>query len=96
MAVRSESLSVARFNMHGFNNSWLYLQDLCKVFDLIFIQEHWLSTSQLHYFNDIDGDFVAYAESGMNDLHCLVQGRHYGGVAVLIRKSLRNSYFCQS
>jgi len=38
---------ICSFNMHGFNNSESYLHNLCSSNDMIFVQEHWLVSSQL-------------------------------------------------
>ena len=76
--------------MHGFNNSRHYLQHLCLSNDIIFIQEHWLMSSKLCDFNDIDKDFNFYGCSAMDNV-CemgLVRGRPFGGVGVLYRRSL--------
>jgi len=43
------SLRIATYNMHGVNSNWSYVQDLCDNYDIIFIQEHWLMESKLHY-----------------------------------------------
>ena len=63
-------LVLASFNMHGFHSNWVYLQDLCKLCDLIVVEEHWLASPQLHYLNDVDLDFKCYSRSSMdNALH---------------------------
>jgi hypothetical protein len=37
-------LSFLTYNMHGFNQGHVFLEELCKTnaYDVIFIQEHWL------------------------------------------------------
>jgi len=87
------TVSLASFNMHGFNNSWLYLQELTHNHDLIFVQEHWLSSNQLNYLHDINPDFVVYAFSGMNEACSsgILRGRPFGGVAVLCHSNISNN-----
>jgi exonuclease III len=106
---QSSGLRIATFNMHGFNNSWHYLQHLSKSCDIIFIQEHWLANSKLHYLDSINDEFIMHAKSGMDAASDdrILTGRPYGGVAVMWRKSLCNnvslckhdaegSYFCEN
>lgn len=54
LANGSQSVTLATFNMHGFNTSWSYLQDLCVFSDIIFIQEHWLTPSKLDYLHSVN------------------------------------------
>ena len=99
MADISRSLSIVSLNMHGFNSSWLHLKELCNSYDIIFVQEHWLMESQLHYLDEIHKDFCVYSKSAMNS-KCeqgIVSGRPFGGIAVLWRASLRKYIsFCSS
>ena len=83
-------LVLASFNMHGFHSNWVYLQDLCKLCDLIVVEEHWLASPQLHYLNDVDLDFKCYSRSSMDNALCegLHTGRPFGGVAILYKKHL--------
>jgi len=85
-------VSIASFNMHGFNNSWLYLQELMQNYQIIFVQERWLSSSKLSYLNEVSSDYVAYAVSGMNEACStgLLRGRPFGGVAVLCHFTISN------
>ena len=93
--MNSSKLSICSFNVQGFDNSWNYVQYLLKTVDIMFIQEHWLLSSNLSHINDLNNDFVGYSKSSM-DLKCsngLFVGRHFGGVAVLWNKSLGNCRF---
>ena len=39
---------ICSYNLHGLNQGKPLLDDLCKQFSIIFVQEHWLSTEQLY------------------------------------------------
>ena len=84
------TLRICTLNLHGFNNSKLYLQDLCKNNDIVCIQEHWLTSPQLLKFNDVHEDFSFYGCSAMDNVCAkgLLRGRPFGGVGFLFRKSL--------
>ena len=67
MASDVVSLRVSSFNMHGFNNSAAYLNELCSNNDAIFIQEHWLMSTLLLKFDIIHGDFAFIGRSAMDN-----------------------------
>ena len=76
-------ITIATFNLHGFSKSSNYLKDCINSHSGIwFIQEHWLSESQLHQFQKIDAQFVA--RSGMEDAVSsgIYRGRPFGGVSI--------------
>jgi len=84
MAVR-HSLSVATYNMHGFNQGRSYLSSLCADVDIIFVQEHWLATFDLNRLYSVHDNMVCFASSAMDDVisqDCL-HGRPFGGVAII-------------
>jgi hypothetical protein len=83
-----ETLVITSLNSRGFNVSKPpYINDVLVKSDVLSLQKHWLSESQLSVFCDLNPDFLAHAISGINSDHIL-HGRPYGGCAILIRKSL--------
>ena len=80
-----ENLSIVSYNCHGFNNGLSYLPVLLDSFDVILLQEHWLSDSELTklYFSG----FVTNAISGFDD-SVLLHGRPLGVVPFSIAKTL--------
>ena len=42
-----EKLSIASFNCHGYNNGLSYILVLLDSSDIVLLQEHWLSDSEL-------------------------------------------------
>lgn len=92
LQANGELFSVISFNLHGLNNSRSYLTDLCNNPDvfIIAVQEHWLTPSTLHVFNDIHPDFMGFGISAMNSklTSGVFKGRPFGGVAFLWRKSI--------
>ena len=81
--------------MHGYNQGFLYLKDLCQHADIVFIQEHWLYPSNLHLLDKICTDFVCFSSSAVGELvdKGATIGRPFGGVAVLVRAKVATS--CQ-
>ena len=76
------------WNCYGFKTSIYDIEKLCKSYDLIFIQEHWLRSDELDCFNSVHNDFTGQGLSGMATDKNILTGRPYGGVGVLWRKSL--------
>jgi hypothetical protein len=82
--------SIATLNLHGFRNSWSYVQELTSKYDIIFVQEHWLLSCELNYLQSINDNFTVYAKSAMDDKISsgILHGRPFGGVAALVHKRL--------
>ena len=90
-----DRLNILSLNCHGFNFSTaLYLQRICKDYDVLLLQETWLSNANCHIISDAFPDFSMYHNSAMEDRlqSGIRQGRPYGGTAVLIRNSICRSH----
>src|SRR2546425_355558 len=81
---------ICSYNMFGFNNGLPLLNNLCNRFDIILLQEHWLSTNDLFKLNYIDSNFTSFAVSAMNSKieSGLLVGRPFGGTAILVHTNL--------
>jgi len=53
----SSNVNIVSYNMHGINQGGAMLMELCMSYDLIFCQEHWLSSDQLFKLNDMADGF---------------------------------------
>ena len=84
-----DSIRLVSYNCRGWNSGVTFLRDYSTVFDLCFLQEHWLFQSQLALL-DFSNDFSSHGISGMDD-SVLLRGRPYGGCGIIFRKSLRNN-----
>jgi exonuclease III len=85
-----KNLNICSYNMHGFNNGNSFLKVLCNDNDILFVQEHWLLSQHLAKLNNINNDFIVYGVSAMDAASSrgILRGRPFGGVGVLIHKSL--------
>ena len=88
-------LSVLTFNMHGFNQGCTVLQELCEcnIYDVIFVQEHWMAPPLINKILNISNKYVGFGISAMEATVSarLVRGRpHGGGSAILIKEKLSN------
>jgi len=91
MAVILSDQQLASFNCKGLSNGRPIISDL-QSHDICLIQEHWLFSDHLKQLNSINSDFlsVAFGVSSMESSVPL-QGRSYGGCAILFRNSLIGS-----
>ena len=78
------------YNCQGLKSSIHDVQALCSSYDLIFIQESWLFQYELPILSRIDSEFEGFGLSAIDDTTNIVQGRPYGGMAILIRKKYRS------
>ena len=84
-------LSVCTFNCNSLKNSCVTIAELCTKSDIIFLQETWLSKFELFMLNNIHTDFIGLGVSAFDSSDALLNGRPYGGVAVLWKRSLQSS-----
>ena len=81
-------LSIATFNCRGFNfTKSSYIDRLLSSCDVLFLQEHWLSDSQLFQLGKININFSSHAICGFDNNEVL-SGRPYGGCAILWRSDI--------
>ena len=77
-----DSLSILTYNMHGFNQGSTLLQDICNStkYDIIFIQEHWLTPSNTVKLLNISENYVGFGISVMETAVSkgLLRGRPWG------------------
>src|SRR6267154_5886360 len=86
----SYNLKICSYNMFGFNNGLPMLNSLCINFDVIFLQEHWLSSNDLCKLNYVDINFTSFGVSAMNSKmeNGIFSGRPFGGTAFLVKSNL--------
>ena len=88
--VSTTSLQIVTYNLHGFNQGKILLNNLCDSFDIIAVQEHWLSDHDLNKFSLFHSDFQGVAWSAMTDRlsNGILMGRPFGGIGLLVKKAL--------
>jgi len=82
------NLKVATYNCKNVKSSIHEIQELCKINDIIFLQETWLFEQDLPLLSGISLEHYALGTSSINCSESLVTGRPHGGLAILWRKSL--------
>ena len=82
-------MSNVTYNCHGFKfTKTLYINNILTNCDVLFIQDHWLSSSQLSQIDHINyPNFLCHAVSGFDNSEVL-SGRPYGGCAILWRSDM--------
>ena len=87
----TRNIKIASYNSYGSGCGRLeYINKLCNDHDIVLIQEHWLVSQQFHIYNNKLNNFNSYCISGITDSKIL-NGRPYGGCAVLWNKNMMAS-----
>lgn len=85
-------LIIVSYNLHGLNQGIVGLHELISKISphVIFIQEHWLTSSNLYKLDNISADYYSFGSSAMNNITAAgpLYGRPFGGTSILIRKNL--------
>jgi len=91
-----DNLKVITYNLHGYNQGKAMLPSLCKSYDIILLQEHWLLPNEICKLDSVSCDFLSVATSAMTGaMSCGIRrGRPFGGVGFLIRKSILPYFRC--
>ena len=81
-------LKICSYNCRGYNNSKsAYINQLLSQVDMLCLQEHWLSDSQLSVLGSVNLDYAVCGVSGFDNSEIL-RGRPYGGCAIMWRQDL--------
>lgn len=57
-----------------------------KPVDIMFLQEHWLHENDIHFLSGISDKYLYTGNSGMTKCTDIIQGRRFGGTAILWNK----------
>ena len=72
--------SILTFNMHGFNQGETFLVETgaSLLYDVICVQEHWLSTDNISKLAGISEDYIVFGQSAMSaeTASGILHGRH--------------------
>ena len=71
------------YNCRGLVSSLRDVQDLCKKFHIIALQETWLPKQSLSYLSSICSSHHAFGISSVDFESGLIAGRPFGGTAIL-------------
>jgi hypothetical protein len=87
------NLRMFSYNCRGYNVTKLpYIASLLTSCDILFLQEHWLSESQLLNLNNINSTHMSMGTCGFGNDEILM-GRPYGGCAILWPVNLKGSTY---
>jgi len=90
---KCKGLRFLSLNCHGINDGIIsYLSRIIKGYDIVLLQETWLSDFSCKRLADISSEFVFFHTSAMEDKLSMgiLSGRPFGGTAILIRHYLAN------
>lgn len=84
-------MNLITFNCKNVKRSVNCVRSLCKTVDILLLQETWLYPHDLSFLETIDQDFSYTAKSSVDTTAGICNGRSYGGLAILWRRSAFNS-----
>ena len=84
---RSNNIKILSFNCAGVSNKIPIISDFCSNFDVILLQETWLTPDNINFLNTAHADFCSHSVSAVKLDQPLV-GRPHGGLSILWRRSL--------
>ena len=88
-AQTTDKLVIKSYNSTGCNEQKLsYLNEQAKSADILLVQEHWLFDSNSSKLSNGIKDYTGKVVSGMDENEKVIQGRPFGGCAIMWRKSI--------
>ena len=83
----SNNINIISFNCAGVPNKLPVIDNFCSNYDIIFLQETWLTSVNINILDTVHEDFCSHSVSAV-DLGGPMLGRPHGGVSVLWKRSL--------
>ena len=87
------SLRVVTYNMHGFNQGFSTIRDLCLSVspDIFLLQEHWFTPANFNKSDNMFPQYFTFGNAAMasSTERGTLRGRPFGGVTFLINSDLR-------
>ena len=84
-----KGVPISSLNYYGIKTSLYQVYELCDMSDIVFLQETLLFTHELSILSTLHPEFEGMGVSAIDSSSGIITGRPYGGVAILIRKNLR-------
>ena len=90
-----EEFSIISYNMHGFRQGRDMLDRICSNIlpHVLFIQEHWKGPVDMSDILKFSPNYIGFGQSAMTETleHGILVGRPFGGVGILIKKSIASN-----
>ncbi|CAH0729092.1 unnamed protein product, partial [Brenthis ino] len=88
MDATKSDIIIASFNCRSIKRSLEHVRSLCKISDILVLQETWLLPHDIDFIHRVDEDFGCFAKSSVDTSTGIMRGRPYGGLALFWRKSI--------
>jgi len=92
LATMAKPFTVISYNLHGINQGESLLKDIFINYlpDVVFVQEHWLSSINMHNLLSMSTNYYCLSTSAMEQsIQCgILRGRPFGGVAIFFANEL--------
>ena len=86
-------MSLATFNIKGFQSNRNDYNELLQKFDILLLQEHWLFNFEQDILKQYQTDFTSFTRhvDDFDPISPISRPRGYGGIAVIYKKTLSPS-----
>ena len=84
-----DNLRITSSNCFGLKTSLYQVYELCEISDIVFLQETLLFSHELSMLSTLHPEFEGMGVSAIDSTSGIITSRPFGGVAILIRKKLR-------
>ena len=83
-----KGLSIVSYNCRGIKNPIVDIKKLCEAYEIIFLQETWITKQNLDFLSIISDHHYSFGYSSIDECDELRKGRPCGGTAILWKKEL--------
>lgn len=84
-------IRICTFNCRGVKSSMPEIWQLCEMYDIVCLQEHWLLPCEVGTLSQVHANYLSWATSAVDISSNLLVGRPYGGTAILYKRSLASA-----
>ena len=60
------NVTICSYNCKGVKRAMPYVNELCNAYDIVFLQEHWLSDMEIDVLNQVHSNMYSAGVSAMN------------------------------
>ena len=87
----SSKIKIFSLNCAGLTNKLPILHEICNAYDIILLQETWITPNNINFLSKVHPCFESHSISVVNfETHMV--GRSHGGLGCLWRKDLANKF----
>ena len=76
--INNVTIKLCSYNCKGVERAMPHVNEVCNAYDIVFLQEHWLSDMEIDVLNQVHSNMYSAGVSAMNSGDSLLRGRPHG------------------